>query len=202
MASHLSIFSSLTLQWRHDGHDSVSNHQHNNCLLNLLFRRRSKKTSKQRVTGHCAGNSPGTGEFPAQMASNAENVSIWWRHHDLKNCVKYRCHSNIDQREAHHPYPSARSKFLSDILLQMLKTVIKHLCRIIDCYNWLEYHSLCEILGDGLGNFSFQMIRTRTNNYCFHWEIKKNLEHNHIFWTHPKYSLHSCLIYIMESLYW
>ena len=22
-----------------------------------------------------------TGEFPAQMASNAENVSIWWRHH-------------------------------------------------------------------------------------------------------------------------
>ena len=21
-------------------------------------------------------------EFPAQMASNAENVSIWWRHHD------------------------------------------------------------------------------------------------------------------------
>ena len=29
----------------------------------------------------CDGNSPGTGEFPAQMASNAENVSIWWRHH-------------------------------------------------------------------------------------------------------------------------
>ena len=28
------------------------------------------------------GNSPVTGEFPAQRASNAENVSIWWRHHD------------------------------------------------------------------------------------------------------------------------
>ena len=25
----------------------------------------------------------GTGEFPAQMASNAENVSIWWRHHGM-----------------------------------------------------------------------------------------------------------------------
>ena len=36
----------------------------------------SKKTSKLRVTGLCAGNSPVTGEFPAQMASNAENVSI------------------------------------------------------------------------------------------------------------------------------
>ena len=34
-----------------------------------------------RVTGLCAGNSPVTGEFHAQMASNAENVSIWWRHH-------------------------------------------------------------------------------------------------------------------------
>ena len=47
----------------------------------VLFRRRSKKTSKLCVTGLCAGNSPWTGEFPAQMASNAENVSIWWRHH-------------------------------------------------------------------------------------------------------------------------
>ena len=42
---------------------------------------RSKKTSKRRVTGLCAGNSPVTGEFPAQRASNAEKVSIWWRHH-------------------------------------------------------------------------------------------------------------------------
>ena len=60
----------------------VSNHQPHGCLLNRLFRRKSKKTSKLRVTGLCAGNSPGTGEFPAQMASYAENVSIWWRHHD------------------------------------------------------------------------------------------------------------------------
>ena len=28
-----------------------------------------------------SGNSTVTGEFLAQMASNAENVSIWWRHH-------------------------------------------------------------------------------------------------------------------------
>ena len=37
---------------------------------------------KLRVTGPCAGNSPVTGEFPAQKASNAENVSIWWRQHE------------------------------------------------------------------------------------------------------------------------
>ena len=50
-------------------------------VYDRLFRRRSKKASKLRVTGLCAGTSPGTGEFPAQMVSNAENVSICWRHH-------------------------------------------------------------------------------------------------------------------------
>ena len=72
----------FTLHWRHDDHDGVSNHQPHDCLLKRLFRRRSKKASKLGVTGFCVGNSPGTGEFPAQRASNAENVSIWWRHQD------------------------------------------------------------------------------------------------------------------------
>ena len=71
-----------SLRWRYNGCDGIANHQPHHCLLNSLFGRRSKKTSKFRVTGLCAGNSPGTGEFPAQMPSNAENVSIWWRHHE------------------------------------------------------------------------------------------------------------------------
>ena len=70
-----------TLHWRHNEPDGVSNYQPRECLLNCLFMCRSKKTSKLRVTGLCAENSPGTGEFPAQKASNAENASIWWRHH-------------------------------------------------------------------------------------------------------------------------
>ena len=60
---------------------SVSNRQPHDWLLNRIFRHRSKKASKLRVTGLCEGNSPVTGEFPAQRASDAENVSIWWRHH-------------------------------------------------------------------------------------------------------------------------
>ena len=71
----------VSLQWRHDERDSVSNQRPHDCLFNCLFRRRSKKTSKLRVTGLCAGNSPVTGEFPTQRASNAESVSIWSRHH-------------------------------------------------------------------------------------------------------------------------
>ena len=77
-AAHL-----IALQWRHSGHDCISNHRRLDCLFNRLFRRRSKKTSKSRVAGLCEGNSPVTGEFPAQRASNAENASNWWRHHDI-----------------------------------------------------------------------------------------------------------------------
>ena len=47
------------LHWRHNDHGGVSNHRpRGGCLLNRLFRRRWKKTSKLRVTGLCVGNSP------------------------------------------------------------------------------------------------------------------------------------------------
>ena len=58
------------LRWRRNGPDSVSNHQPHDC----------------------AGNSPGTSEFSAQRASNAENVFIWWRHH-----------GDIQRQITHHP---------------------------------------------------------------------------------------------------
>ena len=86
----------LSLQWLHNGRDDVWNHQPHDCLLNSLFRRRSKKTSKLRVTGLCEGNSPMTGAFPPQMASNAENVSIWWRHHVVPHC--WSRHISVDDR--------------------------------------------------------------------------------------------------------
>ena len=85
-----------SLQWRHNERDGVSNHQHHDWLLNCLFGRRSKKTSKIHVTGLYAGNSPVNGE-PAQRACNAENVSISWRHRvrfrlDKTHRVNYMYH--------------------------------------------------------------------------------------------------------------
>ena len=49
-----------------------------------LFRRRSKKHQSSAPMTFV------TDEFLAQMASNAENVSIWWRHHDWHCCI-YCC---------------------------------------------------------------------------------------------------------------
>ena len=49
-------------------------------VYSTVYWHRSKKISKLRVTSLCEGNSPVTGEFPAERARNAENVSTWWRH--------------------------------------------------------------------------------------------------------------------------
>ena len=56
-----------------------------------------RKHQKLRVTGFCEGNSPGTGEFPAQMASNVENVSIWWRHHVADEYIRASDYVSIRQ---------------------------------------------------------------------------------------------------------
>ena len=66
----------FTLQWRHAMACQITR-------LTIVYSTRhwSKKTSKLSLTGLCDRNSPVTGEFPAQRASNTENVSISWRHH-------------------------------------------------------------------------------------------------------------------------
>ena len=94
------------LQWRYNGRNDVSNNQSPDCLLNSLFRRRSKKTWKLCVTGLCEENSPVTAEFPVQMASNVENVSIWGRHHAHRVCAScgniYICMYSSNHRIRKH----------------------------------------------------------------------------------------------------
>ena len=84
----------FSLQWHYSGRAGVSNHNPHDCLLKRLFRRRSKKTSKLRVSGLCEANSPVTvtGEFPAQRTSNADNASIWW----LSSCMDWAWPNGIE----------------------------------------------------------------------------------------------------------
>ena len=72
-----------TLQQFYNEHDGISNHKPHDCLLKRLFILRLKKTSKLYITGLCEGNSSVTSEFPAQKASNRENVTICWCHHGI-----------------------------------------------------------------------------------------------------------------------
>ena len=94
----------ISLAWRHNEFDGVSYHQHLDYLLGRLSRRRSKKTSKLRITGLCEGNSLVTGEFPAQRASYAENVSIWWRHHAARKSKKQNIVQILSWENT--PYPA------------------------------------------------------------------------------------------------
>ena len=55
-SSWQSVMPTFAFLWRHNGRNDVSNHQPHDCLLNRLFGRRSKKTSKLRVTGLCTWN--------------------------------------------------------------------------------------------------------------------------------------------------
>ena len=70
----------FALQWRHNERDGVSNHL-TIVYSTVYLGANQRKHKKIRITGLCAGNSPMTGEFLTQKASNAENVSIWWRYH-------------------------------------------------------------------------------------------------------------------------
>ena len=96
---------SVSLQWRHDGHDNVSNHQPHHCLLSRLLGADQRKHQSSASL---------TGEFPAQMASNAENVSIWWRHHVHRAAVETR-----DREGNDHGGNSLRSNFSVSKNIQM-----------------------------------------------------------------------------------
>ena len=67
-----------TVQWRHKERDGVSkHHQRLHCLRNCWFRCIPKKKNQR-----SASLASVTGEFPVQKATSAENVYIWWHHHD------------------------------------------------------------------------------------------------------------------------
>ena len=76
-----------SLQWLYYECNDVSNHQCHERLINLLFRRRSKKTSKLHVSGLCGRNSSVTGEFPHKGPVTQKFFSIWCHH--VENCMNF-----------------------------------------------------------------------------------------------------------------
>ena len=67
------------LQWRHNERDGVSNHRRLDCLIAQLFVQALDQRKHQSSVSLAFVR--GTGGFPSQRTSNAENVFIWWRHH-------------------------------------------------------------------------------------------------------------------------
>ena len=82
-------------QWRHNGHDGVSNHQPHHYSLNRSVRHRSKNTSKLHGTDLCV-----TGEFPHKRPVMQKMFSLfWWRHHatfKMADLSRSRCISSAN----------------------------------------------------------------------------------------------------------
>ena len=89
----------MSSQWRHNERNGVSNHQpHDYHYHSTVYLGADEKKTPKNPKAPChwplCGNSPVTSEFPAQMASSAENASIWWRHHGVAyNLIMGHCFS-------------------------------------------------------------------------------------------------------------
>ena len=130
------------LHWRNNYHDSVSNHQTHACLLNRLFRRRSKKTSKLCVAGHCAGNSPGPVNSPHKWPVTRKMfpfddviMQLWTTHHITEPC-DFRL-------SLHYPTPLSVSlqkpmQLLSMQILQILSQCLQNFTFTM-CFRTVAY---------------------------------------------------------------
>ena len=75
----------LSFRRRHDERDVILNHWRLDGLLNRLFRRKSKKTSKFLATGLCEGIHWWPVDPPHKGPVTCKIFSIWWRHHGKQN---------------------------------------------------------------------------------------------------------------------
>ena len=99
-------------------------------VYSTVYSDADKRILKRCVTCLCAGNSPGTGEFPAQMASYAENVSIWWRHNAADvlgtSAVTFDCISISTLMQIH--------------LCDPYRVVFAHILLTCCCFNFAYIH--------------------------------------------------------------
>ena len=96
-ASDVNVYA-IKYEIRYNERNGVSNHRRLDFYSTVCSGIDKRKTSKLHVTGLREGNSPVTGGFPTQRASNAENVSIWWRHQ-----VTYHKDQRRDRDPVDHP---------------------------------------------------------------------------------------------------
>ena len=99
----------------------------------------AKKTSKLHVTGLCEGNSPVTGEFPVLRACNAENVSIWWRHHDIPETNHWR--TTTKHKKARTSCKIRGVYFVWVFFVNLREAACRILIRINVC-DWIKLKSI------------------------------------------------------------
>ena len=162
-----------TLHWRHNGRDCVSNHQPYDCLLNHLFRCKSKKTSKLRGTGLCEGNSPGTGDSPHKWLVTRkmfpfDDVIMYKKCEHQPTNIRYLCYNSLI------------------LTLLFLRHFLKfHHCfcrrfvilRHLDCHLMQHFHGLGMVISEKFcSSLNAHLWRYASQHNTLYWTIyiKKN----------------------------
>ena len=146
----------VALHWRHNDHDGVSNHQPHGCLLNRLFRRRSKKTSKLRVTGLCVGNSPG----PVNSPHKGPVTRKMFPFDDVIMGYKYRAGSVVTATWAN--ISIVNDFFYLPYTVFYTKT----------SSNGNIFHVTCPLCGDSIGHRWFPFTEVSDEElWCFLWSV-------------------------------
>ena len=175
----------ITLQWRHNEHNGVWNHQPHDCLLNRFFRRRSKKTLKLRVTDLGAGfhqwpaNSPHKGPVTWKMFpfdgvimyaigyfSGDGKVMVYMHIKLISNRDNSKC---VDARSP-VKYAAFHCKMLSRILRLFFYNIIHHHSTNLSLYHLITYsHSLSNVPPPSLPPSFSLSICTYVYNYTKHF---------------------------------
>ena len=133
-------------------------------------RHKWKKASKLRITGLCAGNPLVTGEFPAQRASNTENVSIWWRHHESwlmqllgEYILMSKTHFTKDWW-AHNP------NHIKNNVCSSVKNIYQNRSQFCTCHDSLAVMTCAKLLPDWIVRIE---IRVKRISLRFQWQAPK-----------------------------
>ena len=151
-----------------------------------------KETSKSALLTLCEGNSPVTGEFPTQRASNDKKASICWRHHEQ---VDLKTQHNITSAASDHKVAGAKTSLLQ------LSVSGGRLGRQCHNHNWTIYKHI--ILSARfvyiLLKSSWCVIHMRKRIRWYQWNLRVDdlptrLEHTWLIICNAMYKLRNVLI--------
>ena len=127
------------LQWRHNERDGVSYRRRLYCLRSGLFQAQIKESTKSPRHWPLCGEFTGVRWIPRPKDNNAENASIWWRHHEA-----WRVHSDL---MALHPGLIAAFKIDGHIQAWWLYSGLMAALRLDGCTQpWWPHSGLMAVL--------------------------------------------------------
>ena len=143
-----------------------------------------------------------TGEFLAQMASNAENVSIWWRDHVVMHYVSYIHNICLKHRHAHVSHSILIPKTIMIVYAAHYYPSLQHLLMYHMMHYYIRHHDTAvndTMTMRWIMTSNHHLIRSARSHILKHWWLIFSwTERNKIWWNLKKISAY--IIYLQENV--